>query len=258
MTALDDTHMTEREAAALSLARGSGVSLWLQIAETLEAEIRDGLIDRGSRLPTEAELAARFGVNRHTLRRAIAHLGQRHLVRATPGRGTFVAEGAIAYRLGSRTRFSEIVSAAGRQPTGRLLDFHRVGAPSDVARRLGIPAGSPILRLETLREANGTPISFATQSLPLPRFDGFEGAFGDLGSVTSALARFGVKDYRRIESRLTARISDALEMRLLDIARGHPVIVVDAVEVDQEGTPIIAQQTRFAADRIEIVIAPNG
>lgn len=250
----DDADMTLMDLDTASLLRGSGVSLWLQIAETLESEIRDGILGRGRRLPTEAELSVRFGVNRHTLRRAIAHLSQRGLVRATPGRGTFVAEGTIAYRLGSRTRFSESVNAAGRHPTGRRLDSHRTVASSDIARRLQIDPGAPVLRVEILREANGLPISLATQTLALPRFDGYDQAFGELGSVTAALATFGVRDYRRSESRVMARIADALEMRLLEMQRGHPILLVDAVETDLDGRPVLAQQTRFAADRIELIV----
>lgn len=255
MTTLDDGPMTGDGRGPDPLLRGSGVSLWLQIAETLEAEIREGVISRGSRLPTEAELAERFGVNRHTLRRAIAHLGQRGLVRATPGRGTFVTDGAISYRIGARTRFSEIVTAAGRQPSGHLLDAHRVAAPVDVARRLGIAGGAPVIRLETLREVNGRPIGLASNHLPLPRFEGIEAHFAATGSISAALAVYGVREYRRLESRITARVADALEMRLLDIQRGHPVLVVEATEVDDTGQPIIAQVTRFAAERLELVIA---
>ncbi|MGK3945910.1 GntR family transcriptional regulator, partial [Streptomyces caeruleatus] len=68
-----------------ALSRGAGLSAWRQIADALEAEIVAGSLAPGSQLPTEAELAARFGVNRHTVRRALGALGEQGLVRASQG-----------------------------------------------------------------------------------------------------------------------------------------------------------------------------
>lgn len=56
---------------SMTLDRGGGVALWRQIAGELEREITAGAHPPGARLPPEAELAARFSVNRHTLRRAM-------------------------------------------------------------------------------------------------------------------------------------------------------------------------------------------
>ena len=73
------------------LDRGAGVSLWRQIGAAIEAAIRAGHHAPGERLPTEADLAARFRVNRHTIRRAMEELEARGVVRVEQGRGAFVA-----------------------------------------------------------------------------------------------------------------------------------------------------------------------
>ena len=54
------------------LARGTGIAIWRQLAEILEAAIAEGEWRPGERLPTEADLATRFAVNRHTVRQALA------------------------------------------------------------------------------------------------------------------------------------------------------------------------------------------
>ncbi|QBC42426.1 hypothetical protein C1H71_01845 [Iodobacter fluviatilis] len=58
------------------------------------------------RLPNETDLATRFAVNRHTIRRALQAIEAQGLVRIEQGRGTFVQEELIDYQLGRRTRFS--------------------------------------------------------------------------------------------------------------------------------------------------------
>ena len=70
----------------------------------------------GEKLPGETEIAETYRVNRHTVRRALATLAERGLVRAERGSGTYVEAARLAYPLRSRTRFSEIVGAGGREP----------------------------------------------------------------------------------------------------------------------------------------------
>src|SRR6202048_3449841 len=94
----------------------SGVALWRQVADGIERGIADGRFAAGERLPGETEIAETYRVNRHTVRRALAALAGRGLVRAERGSGTYVEAPRLAYPLRSRTRFSEIVGAGRREP----------------------------------------------------------------------------------------------------------------------------------------------
>src|SRR5215471_6463142 len=99
----------------------SGVALWRQVADGIERGIADGLFAAGEKLPGETEIAETYRVNRHTVRRALAMLAERGLVRAERGSGTYVEAPRLAYPLRSRTRFSEIVGAGGQEPRGQLI-----------------------------------------------------------------------------------------------------------------------------------------
>src|SRR6202171_6411641 len=99
----------------------SGVALWRQVADGIERGIASGTFAAGERLPGEMEIAETYRVNRHTVRRALATLAERGLVRAERGSGTYVEAPRLAYPLRSRTRFSEIVGAGGREPDGPVV-----------------------------------------------------------------------------------------------------------------------------------------
>ena len=99
----------------------TGAPLWQFIADTVAEEIRERVFAPGDRLPTEAELALRFGAHRHTVRRALASLQDYGLLRIEQGRGTFVQEDIVDYPLSSRTRFSEIIERQAKKPSGTLL-----------------------------------------------------------------------------------------------------------------------------------------
>lgn len=62
-----------------------------RVAAALTAEIVEGRLQEGDRLPTEMVLAARFGVSRSVVREAIAGLRSDGMVRSHQGLGTFVA-----------------------------------------------------------------------------------------------------------------------------------------------------------------------
>ena len=99
----------------------TGVALWRQVADDIERGIADGTFAAGDRLPGETEIAETYRVNRHTVRRALATLAERGLVRAERGSGTYIEAQRLAYPLRSRTRFSEIVGAgvASGRPRSR-------------------------------------------------------------------------------------------------------------------------------------------
>lgn len=239
------------------IERGAGVAAWRQIADQLGEEIRAGKLQPGAQLPTEARLALRFGVNRHTVRRAIRALAEEGLVRATQGRGTFVEQSPIAYRIGTRTRFSENVLRGGRQAGGEIIGAEEIPAPAGIAEQLGIEPGQPVLRLTTRRFVDGTPVSLGRSHLPLPRFAGFEAARRRSERMTEAFLSYGIKDYRRARSSVSARVATAEEAGLLDLAPGRILLVVHSVDVDLDGAPIDAGHTCFAADRIELHVGED-
>ena len=244
--------MTLRDDGGTALSRGTGIAAWRQIADEIAAEIGDGRLLPGGQLPTEGQLAARFGVNRHTVRRALSELAGRGLVRATQGRGTFVEARPIPYPIGRRTRFSEIVGRAGREAGGRLFDTAVQPADAAVAAALRIAVGAPVIRLDTIRLADETPISFGSGYFPLPRFERLNDAYLAYGTITRALEARGVGDYRRLETRISARPATADEAARLDLAPGRIVLTVDSINIDADGQPIQFTRALFSADRTEI------
>ncbi|MCX5495989.1 phosphonate metabolism transcriptional regulator PhnF [Kaistia dalseonensis] len=247
MSVLDDAGVTE-------IARGGGIAAWRQIADDIEADIASGALTPGMQLPTESQLAARFAVNRHTVRRALAELATRGLVRATQGRGTFVEARPLAYPISARTRFSENVSRAGREASGKLLDAVVMTADAMVAAALAIPLGAPVIRLDTVRLADGSPISYGHGFFPLPRFERLGDAYRAYGTITRALESRGVSDYRRLETRISARPAHAEEAAKLDLAPGRLLLTVDSINVDATGMRIQFTRAAFSADRTELVV----
>jgi GntR family phosphonate transport system transcriptional regulator len=248
--------MTRRAVQRAETPEAGGILLWRRIADELEQAILRGTFEPGSKLPGEVDIAERFGVNRHTVRRAIASLAQRGLVRAERGSGTYIEQRRIPYPIRSHTRFSEIVGSAGHAVGGRLIAHAIEQADAQLARQLKLKTGTPLLRLERLRHADRIPICIGSTWLEAARFPGAPRVYTTSNSITRMLAHFGVRNYSRKSSRVTASIADAADATALRIALGRPLLVVESIDVDAEGAPVLTTNSRFAADRLELVIEP--
>lgn len=238
----------------MELQRKTGVALWRQIQDWLEYRIREGELEPGGRLPTEQDLAERFGVNRHTVRRALALLEEKELIRTTQGSGRFVREAEIDYALGARTRFSENLLRQERTPRGELIDSGVISATSAVAAALELEKGMEVVLLETAGEADGVRVCLASAYFPAIRFPDLAEKYRRTGSVTLALREYGVDDYTRRVTNVSARMPSAREARLLRQARTKPVLVSESVNIDSMGRPVEFCESRFCSERVRFVI----
>ena len=121
----------------------------------------------GSPVPTERELAERFGTSRTTVRQAIAELVVDGRLERTQGRGTFVAEPKLM-QVRQLTSFSQDLQEEGWQPGSVLLGITERPADEQVARHLGIDPGASFHRVERLRTAGDEPIAHEIAHLPGP------------------------------------------------------------------------------------------
>jgi GntR family phosphonate transport system transcriptional regulator len=235
--------------------KAAGLSLWRQIQQNLMEDMERGRFRPGDRLPTEFELAGRFKVNRHTVRRALAEMEKNGLLRVEQGRGTFVQEAVLSFVLAKKTRFTANLKSAGREAGHRLLSSWTEDADEVLAETLGIAKGDRVIVIETLGSADERPISLALKYLPESRFPGFAEAYVSEGGMTATLRRYGCEHYVRKWTRVLARLPQGTEADLLQLPKNKPALVTESLDADVDGTPITYGVTRFAGDRVQLFIA---
>ena len=234
-------------------------AVWTTIAETLAADIAGGHYRSGDRLPSEADLAARFGVNRHTVRRAIAHLTGQGAVFPRRGAGVFVAAAPRAdYPLGRRVRFRQNVEATGRTPSRDITRIETRRADAAEAEALQIAEGDMVHVAEGVSLADGEPLSAFRSVVPAARFPDFPEALARTRSITAAFAEAGVGDYVRVQTRLTAKLASPTLALRLRLAEGAPILRAKGVNADPEGRPVEFGTTWFAGERVTLTVTPDG
>jgi GntR family phosphonate transport system transcriptional regulator len=236
-------------------ASGGRTPLWQAIARALREDVAAGRYRMGDRLPSEADLAARFGVNRHTVRRAIADLAAEGMVHSRRGAGVYVALPPADYPIGRRVRFTQAIAAAGRVPGREILSLETRGADAVEAEALFLfRAGDPVVVCEGVSLSDGWPVAVFRSVFPQGRMEGIAEALRREGSVTRALKACRVPDYVRVSTRLQAVPATAVQAAHLRVAEGAPLLRSVAVNADLKGVPVEYGTTWFAGDRVALTV----
>lgn len=229
------------------------VPVYAQIANELRQNINQGTYQVGDKLPTENQLSDRYGVNRHTVRRAIALLKSEGLLRVDQGRGTFVAGMPIQYPIGKRVRYNAAMKAQGLEPRFQLLRAIEISANLSIAQNLEISPGDPVAVIERLTFIEDEPISLAAGHFPLDYFPKLLSFQHQMWSISQLLRDTYGCDHIRRSTRVSARVVRPQDAHLLRLPLNYPILLAQSINVDQHGHVVEYGVTRFRGDRMELV-----
>jgi GntR family transcriptional regulator len=223
---------------------------YLGIHSNLRERITSGEWPPGSPLPSQRELAGKFGVSVMTLRQALQLLTDEGLIETRHGSGTFVAA-HYAYDLGHLRSFAGDLIAQGAKITTKLLASESVTPPADVAARLGAPG--EVLRLRRLRLSCGRPLIVQTSYLPaaLAHVASVEDV-GRLG-LYALLAEHGLTIASAHESISPARLGRC-DARDLARPERSPALLSHRVSFTAAGDPLIDDHALLPADSVVITV----
>jgi len=217
--------------------RASGMPLYIQIAEALEAALNGAELPLASALPSEHELSQALGVSRPTIRQALTHLEQRSVLYKRRGVGTFRAPQAMARPPRLTSLYDELVEQ-GSVPETRVLQIRQLPAPQSIAQDLHVPTGAELVFVERIRTVGGRPVMFNTNFLNLegkPPPDPTELEQGSLYAILRA--HYGI-ELTLASQDVTARAASPAERKHLELGSGGCVLVAQRVSFDATGRGI--------------------
>ncbi|MGN8261252.1 GntR family transcriptional regulator [Pseudomonas sp. SMSB3] len=228
-------------------------------------QLRDHLIEQiannrwrpGEAIATEAALATEFDMSVGTVRKAVDALVAEGVLERQQGRGTFIRRPQFQSSL---FRFFRFESASGERlvPQSRILSIEAVVAPSAVAQALSLAAGAEVIRIVRTRLLEAQPVLAEEIWLPRQPFQALLEVDLDshgplLYPIFEALCGQVVA---HAEETLTAEAVDAVHGRLLQVAPGSPVVVIERLARDYAGKPLEWRRSRGHAQhfryRVEI------
>ncbi|MCE8021708.1 phosphonate metabolism transcriptional regulator PhnF [Halomonas sp. MCCC 1A11036] len=219
-----------------------------ELADTLAREVRTDYTP-GELLPTEAVLAQRFGVNRHTVRRALDELVAAGMVTRHQGRGTQVVDRRLDYAVSAGSKVTQNLAELGFVSHTDCLSQGLDVPPEAIAQRFGRGPGEQLLCVDTLRHIDGAPVMLLRHWFDPTRVPGWEQRYR--GGSTRALLNqhYGLQLVRR-RVRIEAGSATRDDTRYLCCPLNAPLLQLSSDNVDRDGTLVEVSIGRARADRL--------
>lgn len=241
-TRLAATAGATRAAGATGAARATGATfspLYLQIKTLITTGLQGGEWKPGEAIPSEGELARRYGVSQGTVRKAIDAMSAENLLIRRQGKGTFVAthqEGRAQFR------FLRLASDEGRDEASesRVLGCRRIKATAEIAHRLDLKAGDAVVAIRRVLAFDGVATVLddiwlngtVFRGLSAERIAAYEGPLYGLFE-----SEFGTP-MTRADERIRAVAADPQAAAILTVPEGAPLLLVERVSLTYGDRPV--------------------
>lgn len=238
-----------RPASASPVDPNHPTPLYHQIYILLRGQILAGLYGTEARVPTEAELSARFKVSRITAKRALDELAAEGLVVRQRGRGTHVAGPLPAPPVSANiTGLLENLLMMGLKTDVEILEFDYVAAPPDVAQALTIDAGVEVQRAVRVRSHDGVPLTYTISHVPAEIGRAYTRKDLAAKPLLALLERAGCL-IGSAEQTITATLADTVVAPKLGVQIGSPLLTMIRTVYDQNARPVEHIQIHYRPDR---------
>ena len=231
-------------------------SLYILVKNEIEESIATDNYNPGDKLPSEYELAKKYGVSRMTLREALRALEEEGLVARKHGAGTFVkvAPQRIKSILSINYGVTEMIMNMGFHPGTKEKKVEEVSADSHMVKTLNVTEGSKIILIERVRTADKIPVVYSVDMIPLSALPEIN-AIKELGE---SVYDFLEKKCNVFLSSNTARLFPTKATRKiaakLNIKVNTPLFLLEQMDRDQTGRPVVFSREYFVSDYFDFVI----
>lgn len=210
------------------------------------AEMTNGM-SPGTAIPSERDLATRFGVSRMTLRNAIDDLVRDGYLVRRQGAGTYVARPKVAKQI-HLTSFTEDMRSRGLVASTRVLSVVRKRAGAKIGARLNLSPSEVVVTVGRLRLADGEPMAIEWLSVPDRMLPGLVRADFESSFYRVLEERFGIVVDGGSQT-LEPTVTDEEESELLGVPLQSPALFVERVTWTADGTPVEYTRTMYRGDR---------
>lgn len=237
------------------LNKPDGVPLYVRIRKSLQEEIASQSLLPGQKLPSEDELAVRFGVSRMTVRQGIADLIDEGTLYRRHGVGTFVARPHME-RDHSRLAVVEDPRDAALEVDVHLMIADILPAKLKVAHSLALAEGDFVMRVKTMRKNDNVPITIHDAYVPYELCPQLLNEDLEAMHLWSIYEARGLRVKRAVQ-RVEAREAEEDIARLLEIEPGMPILYKERITYLDDGRPIEFTYCYNRGDRYALTVCLN-
>jgi|SRR5579871_747022 GntR family transcriptional regulator len=236
----------------MSTNHRNGTPVYKRIQSAIRKRIESSELKPGDLVDSERELARMHKVSLMTARHALAGLEREGIVERRRGAGTFVASPKIHFN--KLMSYTEHMSSRGLSPRSRVLLAKIIDHEPEVAARLALPATSPLVKIERLRETGDEPFALETVYLPGKEFSDLVDAPLGRTSLFATLQHDFRVELAYADEEVDATAAEANIAELLEVPRGAPVLRIRQVIYSTKGKATIYVVGFYRSERHTLFI----
>lgn len=227
------------------------IPLALQAQQYLLGLIENGTFQPGEQLSSEADLAAQLGISRPTLREALLDLEREGIIVRKHGVGTFVAPGYERQLESGLERLEsvlELTARQGLQVTFDELQVQEEPADQELANKLQVAPGAPLISVRRVIIVDGTPVVYMLDVAPVPILSPADVDEGFNGSVLDLLRQKPDVQIAQAVADIVAINADAFLAEKLAVKSRQALLLLEETLFDQEGMAVEFSRNYFVPD----------
>jgi GntR family transcriptional regulator len=220
--------------------------VYVRIQDAIRKAIAKGVYRAGDRLPSENELADRYGTTRATVAHALQALAYQGAIERRRGSGTFVAAPPVTTGIDTANLayFERDVFARGHDVAYRVLQFGACAATPEIRQALGLRTSAPVFRLRRLRVVERKPLAMEERFLSGLVAAQLDAAALQARPIQELFEEIGLP-IARIANEVRVAIVPRGFARPLGIAADRPVLVREHTFLDAQGKPLLWGATYY-------------
>lgn len=230
----------------------SNIPAYQRIQGSIRKRIDTGQLRPGDPVSSERDLAKLHQVSLMTARHALTTLEREGLVERRRGIGTFVAAPKIHFN--KLMSYTEQMAARSLNAGSRILSLKSISNEPEIAARLSLSDGEPIIKLERLRHADEEPFALETCYLSQNNFPGLLNAPLERGSLFAYLERTYDVKLGYSDEEIDATAAEPQTAELLGVPRREPLLRIRQIIFSTQGKPLIYALGIYRSDRHNFVI----
>lgn len=217
------------------------------IRKQLLSEMRSGIFAECKRLPRETVLSETLGISRTQLRDVLAGLEREGFITRKHGVGTIINHHVLQVksRMDIETEFLDIIRENGYKASVSFLEITEKTADADIARRLCIEEGAPVIFIRLLCSADEKPAVYCEDVLDKRLVKRDYQLEEHKMIVFQFLEKFCDVEVYMDLTELHPVLADEELAEILKVEKGTPILNMQEVDYDIEGTPIFCSRQYF-------------
>lgn len=234
------------------LDKSSPIPLYSQLEDIIRTYIISGEWAPSQLIPSENELSKTYGISRMTARSVITSLVNEGLLYRVQGKGTFVSVPKITAKSPAYVGVREQLETQGYKIETSVITSETILANPKITKIFHVTSPFEVFHIVRVRHADGEPVSIHESYIPSHLCPHIVDQDIQQEQLCHILKNHYQLEASKINETLESIIANVTEAKLLDVPKGHPLLLLEEINTTSSGLKFEYTKIIFRGDKIKL------